>query len=76
MWRVIRRRTIFPLRISREKNVLLKAQDAARDVMLDPQSIDAFVQTQMAVSKTSSTVISIAGVCSLKKRGSPARWQK
>ena len=34
--------------------------------MLDPQSIDAFVQTQMAVSKTSSTVISIAGVCSLK----------
>ena len=66
MWRVIRRRTIFPLRISREKNVLLKAQDAARDVMLDPQSIDAFVQTQMAVSKTSSTVISIAGVCSLK----------
>lgn len=37
--------------LPREKDVLLKAQDAARDVMLDPQSIDAFVQTQMAVSK-------------------------
>ncbi|UKJ19875.1 gamma subclass chorismate mutase AroQ [Enterobacter mori] len=37
--------------LPREKNVLLKAQDAARDVMLDQQSIDAFVQTQMAVSK-------------------------
>jgi chorismate mutase len=37
--------------LPREKNVLLKAQDAARDVMLDPKSIDAFVQTQMAVSK-------------------------
>ncbi|MCK7172501.1 chorismate mutase [Enterobacter cloacae] len=37
--------------LPREKNVLLKAQSAARDVMLDPQSIDAFVQTQMAVSK-------------------------
>lgn len=37
--------------LHREKNVLLKAEDAARDAMLDPQSIDAFVQTQMAVSK-------------------------
>ncbi|EOZ4637396.1 chorismate mutase [Enterobacter cloacae] len=37
--------------LPREKNVLLKAEAAARDVMLDPQSIDAFVQTQMAVSK-------------------------
>lgn len=37
--------------LPREKNVLLKAEDAARDAMLDPQSIDAFVQTQMAVSK-------------------------
>lgn len=37
--------------LPREKNVLLKAQSAARDAMLDPQSIDAFVQTQMAVSK-------------------------
>lgn len=37
--------------LPREKNVLLKAQSAARDAMLDPQSIDAFVQTQMAISK-------------------------
>ena len=37
--------------LPREKNVLLKAQNAARDAMLDPESIDAFVQTQMAVSK-------------------------
>lgn len=37
--------------LPREKNVLMKAEAAARDVMLDPQSIDAFVQTQMAVSK-------------------------
>lgn len=37
--------------LAREKNVLLKAQSAARDAMLDPQSIEAFVQMQMAVSK-------------------------
>ncbi|EMB9076098.1 chorismate mutase [Enterobacter cloacae] len=37
--------------LPREKNVLLKAQNAARDAMLDPESIYAFVQTQMAVSK-------------------------
>lgn len=37
--------------LPREKNVLLKAQTAAHDVMLNPQSIDSFVQTQMAVSK-------------------------
>ncbi|KLP57641.1 chorismate mutase [Enterobacter genomosp. O] len=37
--------------LPREKNVLLKAQSAARDAMLAPQSIDTFVQTQMAISK-------------------------
>lgn len=62
--------------LPREKNVLLKAQDAARDVMLDPQSIDAFVQTQMAVSKNIQYRYLDRWRCSLKKRGSPARWQK
>ncbi|EMC0022870.1 chorismate mutase [Enterobacter cloacae] len=37
--------------LPREKEVLLKAQNAARDAMLDPESIEEFVQTQMAVSK-------------------------
>lgn len=37
--------------LPREKNVLMKAKDAARDAMLAPESIDAFIQTQMAVSK-------------------------